>query len=100
MTRLYVEGEYSDSGYVGIDDVNPTGLPFLLNFDYFRDLGVFTQTHEQALSDYLQDIQQAKATGSAAMTRLLALENALNELWGQITYVIYAYEDGVLTRTV
>lgn len=34
------------------------------------------------------------------MTRLLALENALNELWGQITYVIYAYEDGVLTRTV
>ena len=100
MTRLYVEGEYSDSGYVGIDDVNPTGLPFLLNCDYFRDLGVFTPAHEQALSEYLRDIQQAKAAGSAAMTRLLALENALNELWGQITYVIYAYEDGVLTRTV
>lgn len=37
VTRLYVEGEYTDNGYVGIDDVNPTGLPFLLNFDYYRD---------------------------------------------------------------
>ena len=25
ITRLYVEGEYGDQGYVGIDDVNPTG---------------------------------------------------------------------------
>ena len=49
VTRLYVEGEYADGGYVGIDDVNPTGLPFLFNFDYFRELGVFTETHEQAL---------------------------------------------------
>ena len=48
VTRLYVEGEYGDHGYVGIDDVNPTGLPFLLNFDYFRQLGLFTAEHEQA----------------------------------------------------
>ena len=25
VTRLYVEGEYGDYGYIGIDDVNPTG---------------------------------------------------------------------------
>ena len=48
VTRLYVEGEYGDHGYVGIDDVNPTGLPYLLNFDYFRQLGIFTAEHEQA----------------------------------------------------
>lgn len=48
VTRLYVEGEYGDNGYVGIDDVNPTGLPFLLNFDYYRELGVFTEEHEEA----------------------------------------------------
>ena len=48
VTRLYVEGEYGDNGYVGIDDVNPTGLPFLLNFEYFRQLGLFTAEHEQA----------------------------------------------------
>jgi phage minor structural protein len=29
ITRLYVEGEYTEDGYVGIDDVNPTGLSFL-----------------------------------------------------------------------
>lgn len=48
VTRLYVEGEYGDHGYVGIDDVNPTGLPYLMNFDYFRQLGLFTAEHEQA----------------------------------------------------
>lgn len=37
VTRLYVEGEYGGNGYVGIDGVNPTGLPFLLNFDYYRE---------------------------------------------------------------
>ena len=25
ITRLYVQGEYGDLGYIGIDDVNPTG---------------------------------------------------------------------------
>ena len=48
VTRLYVEGEYGDNCYVGIDDVNPTGLPFLLNFDYYRELVVFTEEHEEA----------------------------------------------------
>lgn len=37
VTRLYVEGEYADSGYVGIDGENPTGLPFLLDFSYYRE---------------------------------------------------------------
>ena len=48
VTRLYVESEYSDNGYVGIEPVNPTGLPFLLDFDYYRELGVFTEEHETA----------------------------------------------------
>ena len=82
VTRLYVEGEYGDHGYVGIDDVNPTGLPYLLNFDYFRSLGIFTPMHEQALADYLRDIATAKASSSTTITQLLQLENQLNELWG------------------
>ena len=39
ITRLYVEGEYGDLGYVGIDDVNPTGLNFLMDFGYYREIG-------------------------------------------------------------
>lgn len=41
VTRLYVEGQYSDNGYVGIDTAtdNTTKLPFLLNFDYYRNNG-------------------------------------------------------------
>lgn len=89
VTRLYVEGEYADGGYVGIDDVNPTGLSFLLNFDYFRELGVFTEAHEQALQEYLRDIAEAKADSSAIVAEVIALDGRLNELWGAADYILY-----------
>ena len=53
VTRLYVEGEYGDFGYVGIDDVNPTGLSYLLNFDYYKSIGLFTNKHQQAMDEYI-----------------------------------------------
>ncbi len=100
VTRLYVEGEYGDNGYVGIDDVNPTGLPFLLNFGYYRALGVFTEAHEQALADYLRDMATAKADSGETVKRLIDLDNQLNELWGQIDYVLYVLEEGSISRTI
>jgi len=75
VTRLYVEGEYGDNGYVGIDEVNPTGLSFLLNFDYYRELGVFTAEREQALSDYLRDIAAAKTGSSNTASALIQIDN-------------------------
>lgn len=75
VTRLYVEGEYGDSGYVGIDEVNPTGLSFLLNFDYYRELSVFTAEHEQALSDYLRDIVTAKSDSTTTVQELIQIDN-------------------------
>lgn len=50
VTRLYVEGEYGDFGYVGIDDVeaNTSGLSCILNFDYYKELGLFNATHQDA----------------------------------------------------
>lgn len=94
VTRLYVEGEYADGGYVGIDDVNPTGLSFLLNFDYFRELGVFTEAHEHALQEYLLDIAAAKADSSSAATDLITLDGRLNELWGSVDYILYTMKGG------
>lgn len=100
VTRLYVEGEYADGGYVGIDDVNPTGLPFLFNFDYFRELGVFTGAHEQALQEYLRDITAAKAGSSSTATELIALDSRLNELWGAPDYILYTLADGEATSFI
>ena len=100
VTRLYVEGDYGDDGYVGIEDVNPTGLPFLLDFSYFRELGVFTAEHEQALDDYLRDIHAAKAGSSDYSKELIQLDNQLNELWGQIDYVLYVLNQGAITKTI
>lgn len=50
VTRLYVQGDYTDFGYVGIDDAsqNETGLNFILNFDYYKEIGAFTDEHQAA----------------------------------------------------
>lgn len=100
-TRVYVEGEYGDYGYVGIDDVkvdangNPDesgtawGLPFLLNFDYYRQLGVFKQRHETALQTYLTAIRAKKAEIRAKAAELTECENAVNNMIGQCKVAIY-----------
>ena len=48
----------------------------------------------------MRDIQTAKAGSSDAITRLHHVENQLNELWGQIDYVLYVMDDSHLSRTI
>lgn len=89
ITRLYVEGEYGDLGYVGIDDVNPTGLPFLLNFDYYREIGALTAEQEAAITTY---ITQTAATRSTIRTLSAQQQADITQLyidWGAQGYVLY-----------
>lgn len=99
VTRLYVEGEYGDFGYVGIDDANPTGLSYLLDFSYYQRIGLFEQEHEQALNDYLRDMPTVKAEAMAKQREILENEDALNELWGRCDYAFYYITNGTITRT-
>lgn len=96
ITRLYVEGEYGDDGYVGIDSVNPTGLSYIFNFDYYRELGLFTQEHEDALSTYLTDIRIVKDQISANMERINEVENEINNLIGQCKLTVYYTSSGFI----
>ena len=96
VTRLYVEGEYGDSGYVGIDSVNPTGLSYIFNFDYYKEIGAFTQEHQDALDQYLVDIAAARGDVSAITQQLVELEDQLNTLMGQPSYIFYMLDDGVV----
>lgn len=89
VTRLYVEGEYTDDGYVGIDDVNPTGLSFLLDFGHYKDVGMFTDVHQQALDKYLTDIREARQNLMDLAKDKNLMDNRLNELWGQVDYVLF-----------
>ena len=95
ITRLYVEGEYGDLGYVGIDDVNPTGLPFLLNFDYYRSIGALSPEQETAITTYVTQTASTRAT-----IRTLAAQNEadITQLyidWGAQPYLIYPVTNGV-----
>ena len=95
-TRLYVEGEYGEDGYIGIDSVNPTGLNYIMNFDYYREIGVFTEEHETALSTYLTDILDVKNRISANMALMINVQNEINGLIGQSDTVVYYASYGFL----
>lgn len=100
ITRLYVEGEYGDYGYVGIDDVNPTGLSFILNFDYYKDIGMFTDVHQAALDTYLATMKSL--TGDIMDDSATVEENAtkISEMWGSYEYVIYPIVNGEIGNAI
>lgn len=94
VTRLYVEGEYGDFGYVGIDDVNPTGLPFILNFDYYKNLGVFTNAHQAALGAFVRDYKTYSDQISSKTTEMLKNQSTLNNLISSFGYAYYPVVNG------
>ena len=96
ITRLYVEGEYGDYGYVGIDKVNPTGLTYLMNFDHYKQVGLFTQEHQEALDTYLEGITAVVTAIREMGVSLATKENELNVLWGQPVYSLYEAAAGSL----
>lgn len=98
VTRLYVEGEYGDNGYVGIDEYN-NGLPFLMNFDYYRQVGLFKARHETALANYTNQITEVRGNITELMNDIIEKEDELNVLWGQIPYVLLCLNSGAVTKT-
>lgn len=97
VTRLYVEGDYSDVGYVGIEDVNPTGLGHIMNFDYYKEIGVFTDEHQAALDAYIETAKQQKTQIETTSASMLDKETRLSELWGTGKYVLYSVSSGQAT---
>ena len=100
VTRLYVEGEYGDDGYIGIDSVNPTGLTYLMNFDYYKEIGLFTQEHQDCLDEYLASMQSITGGITGLATKIIELQNHLNELWGLPDYVLMRLENGKVIETL
>lgn len=96
ITRLYVEGEYGDNGYVGIDDVNVDmpGMSYLLDFSYYREVGLFTQAHETILAAFKANISRAAQDVIAQQKVLDETQASINEKWGQPNAVIYYQENG------
>lgn len=94
VTRLYVEGRYDEVGYVGIEGVNPTGLSFVFNFDYYREIGAFTEQHEMALAEYLQKMSELNRRGSAVNGDLQRKITELSTKWGTMGYAVYPVTDG------
>lgn len=94
VTRLYVQGDYSDSGeYLGIDDVNPTGLSYLLNFDYYKSIGLFTDWHQQRLDEYYANIAAKRAEAEQTAKQLGQLQTKLSLLWGTQNFVLWTVDD-------
>jgi hypothetical protein len=89
LTRMYVEGEYDEDSYIGIDTVNPTGLSFIMNFDYFKEIGVFGEEHQTALDTYLAAMSDTVGDMKTLTNTKLGYIQSLSQLWGNAKYVIY-----------
>lgn len=89
VTRLYVEGEYGDYGYVGIDDVNPTGLNYLLNFDYYKDIGLFTAEHQTALDTYTEAAAAKKTEITNKQTTINGYIDDIIMAVGDVPFTVY-----------
>lgn len=99
ITRLYVEGDYDtedlagDIDYIGIDDYN-NGVNYLTNFDYYKEIGLFTDEHQELLDRFnveMPAISEAVRTSKAELERTLS---QLNSLWGQCSLYYYVVEHG------
>jgi hypothetical protein len=98
ITRLYVEGEYGDFGYVGIDDVNEEfpGLTYICNFDYYKQVGLFTAMHQAAYDTYRNAIIGAASDVRDTQTELAEAEDMLASqtgLWGLFDHVMWVFDD-------
>lgn len=96
-TRMYVEGEYGEDGYVGIDDVNPTGLNYLMDFSYYKSIGVFTDEHQQAYDTYITNISSIVQQISENQRQMTEVENSINIRIGQCVLAEFMTEQGFTT---
>lgn len=52
------------------------------------------------MADYLRDIAEAKQGSGTTAAKLIELDGRLNELWGQIDYVLFVLDAGNIKRTI
>lgn len=98
VTRLYVQGDYTDNGYVGIEDAekNESGLGYIFNFDYYREMGVFTQEHEDAMAAFIENNSTSSGEIREKTQQKLALEKEFGETISTYGVVYYeVVEDGL-----
>lgn len=96
ITRLYVEGEYGDFGYVGIDSAsgNTTGLPFILNFDYYKEIGAFHTNHQSIVDNYIVAARNKREQLTTKGRAIDILQHTLTEELGSRGYVFAPIVNG------
>ena len=102
VTRLYVEGQYDEVGYVGIEEVNTecSGLPFIMDFSYFQELGLFTAADQAIVDQYIEDAGTAASLIKQRTDDLLEQYSTLEELIGDCKYVYAPIVNGQISTPV
>ena len=83
ITRLYVTDQESESGYIGIEDVNPLKSNFLLDFRYFESVGAITPVHRDAIESYEKTVASIGTRQKPVLDEIYAQESAINRVVGQ-----------------
>lgn len=79
ITRLYVVNQETESGYIGIEDVNPLGTNFIMNFDHFD----IDDVKKNAINEYQNTMIEIKPRSKAATDSYIANSTQTNSMVGQ-----------------
>ena len=79
ITRLYVINQETESGYIGIEDVNPLGTNFLMNLSHFN----LEYEKLEALSQFEAEMAVLKPRSKAATDEYITASAQINNMVGQ-----------------
>lgn len=83
ITRLYVIDQTSENGYIGIEEVNPLGTSFILDFDYYKEAGLLSQAQLEAIDTYKDKVKEISSEYRGEVDELFMRQNTVNGLVGQ-----------------
>lgn len=100
ITRLYVIDQTTESGYIGIEDVNPLGTSFILDFDYFKEAGMLSQEQISAIDTYKSTITGIAKEYRSEINELYLRQNTVNGLVGQAPFAFASAANASSTNIV
>ncbi|NLC40425.1 MAG: hypothetical protein GX763_05865 [Clostridiaceae bacterium] len=61
----------------------------MTDFSYYKNIGVLTAVHEEALESYLADSKRIKTSMTDSFGSMLGKKTALNKIWGSRGYACF-----------
>ena len=80
-TKIWVEGGQNDDGITYIDNAtaNTTGLPYIINIDFFKEKNLVTVEQQNFITNFLSNMTTINSSSQTLLNELSVYQNELLE---------------------